>query len=102
MRVTTIQQGAGLSVYDYRCDAGPESKPFTEVHKLHSLAYVGRGSLGCRTLGAVHEFVAGAMIVGRLGQEFMATHDHHACMDECLSVKMSPEVADSLGAGWGA
>ena len=86
-----------MSVYDYRCDAGPADKPFVEVHRLHSLSYVRRGSFGCRTLGASHELVAGAVLVGRPGQEYMATHEHHGCGDECLSVKLSAELAELLG-----
>ena len=86
-----------MSVYDYRCDAGPADQPFVEVHRRHSLSYVRRGSFGCRTLGASHELVAGAVLVGRPGQEYMATHEHHGCGDECLSVKLSAELAELLG-----
>jgi len=99
MQATTIHQSPNLSVYDFRCTAGPGDKPFVEVHRSHSLAYVRRGSFGCRTLGQSHELVAGAVMVGRPGQEYTATHEHHGCGDECLSVKLSPELAESLGAG---
>jgi len=88
-----------LSIYDARCDARPGEKPYVEVYRRHSLAFVRRGSFGCRTLGASHELVAGAVLVGRPGQEYMATHEHHACGDECLSLKLAPELAESLGAG---
>jgi AraC-like DNA-binding protein len=99
MQVTTVLESPNLSIYDYRCDAGPHDRPFVEVHGRHSLSFVRRGSFGCRTLGATHELVAGAVMVGRPGQEYMATHEHHGCGDECLSVKLSPEFAESLGAG---
>lgn len=99
MQVATIHQSPNFSIYDCRCDAGPHDKPFVEVHARHSLSFVRRGSFGCRTLGAMHELVAGAVMVGRPGQEYVATHEHHGCGDECLSVKLSPEFADSLGAG---
>ncbi len=99
MKVTTIHEGPSLSVYDARCDAGPGEKPFVEVYRRHSLAFVRRGSFGCRTLGASHELVAGAVLVGRPGQEYVATHEHHACGDECLSLKLEPGLAESLGAG---
>ncbi|HUJ86663.1 MAG TPA: AraC family transcriptional regulator [Burkholderiales bacterium] len=104
MRVTTIHEGPGLSVYDARCDARPGEKSFVEVYRRHSLAFVRRGSFGCRTLGAWHELVAGAVLVGRPGQEYVATHEHHASGDECLSIKLEPELAESLEAGeraWG-
>jgi AraC family transcriptional regulator len=99
MRVTTIHEGPGLSIYDARCDAKPGEKPCVEVYRRHSLAFVRRGSFGCRTLGASHELVAGAVLVGRPGQEYVATHEHHACGDECLSLMLAPELAESLGAG---
>ncbi len=97
MQATKVFEGESVSVYDYRCSAGPADEPFVEVHLRHSLSYVRRGSFGCRTLGASHELVAGAVMVGRPGQEYMATHEHHGCGDECLSIKLSPELADSLG-----
>jgi AraC family transcriptional regulator len=99
MRVTMIHEGPGLSIYDARCDAGPGERPGVEVFRRHSLAFVRRGSFGCLTLGASHELVAGSVLVGRPGQEYTATHEHHACGDECLSLKLAPELAESLGAG---
>jgi hypothetical protein len=49
MQVTTVHESPNLSIYDYRCDAGPHDKPFVEVHGRHSLSFVRRGSFGCRT-----------------------------------------------------
>ena len=97
MQATTLYDGEALSVYAYRCNAGPADRSFVEVHERYSLSYVRRGSFGCRTLGAEHELVAGAVVVGRPGREYVATHAHHCRGDECLSVKFSPELARSLG-----
>jgi len=97
MQATTLYEGEALSVYSYRCSAGPADRPFAEVHQRHSLSYVRRGSFGCRTLGAEHELTAGAVMIGRPGREYVATHAHHCGGDECLSVKLSPELAESLG-----
>ena len=97
MQATTLFEGAALSVCGFRCSAGPADRPFAEVHRRHSLSYVRRGSFGCRTLGAEHELVAGAVMVGRPGQEYTATHEHHGCGDECLSVMLSPELAEFFG-----
>jgi AraC family transcriptional regulator len=96
MQATTLCAGEALSVHAYRCTAGPADKPFVEVHRAHSLSYVRGGSFGCRTLGAEHEFVTGAVMVGRPGQEYMATHEHHECGDECLSIMVSQEFAERL------
>ena len=97
MQATTLYEGESLSVYRIVCDAGPADRPFVEMHRRHSLSFVRRGSFGCRTLGRTHELVAGSVMVGQPEREYMATHEHHGCGDECLSVKLSPELADSLG-----
>jgi len=97
MQATTLFEGESLSVYHFRCDAGPAARPFAEVHRRHSLSFVRRGSFGCRTLGRTHELVAGAVMVGRPEREYVAIHEHHHCGDECLSVKLAPALADSLG-----
>lgn len=98
MQATTLFEGDSLSVYRFVCDRGPADRPFTEVHARHSLSYVRRGSFGCRTRGVEHELVPGAVMVGRPGREYTATHEHHGCGDECLSIKLAPALADSLGA----
>src|SRR5262249_7136462 len=96
MQATTLYDRGGLSIYRYRCTAGPGDRPFSEMHARHSLSYVASGSFGCRTLGGAHELVAGAVMVGKPGRESTATHEHHGCGDECLSVKFSPEHAESV------
>ncbi len=52
-----------------------------------------RGSFGCRTLGASHELVAGAVMVDRPGQEYMATHEHHACGDAHVALRAASRAA---------
>jgi AraC-like DNA-binding protein len=96
MQATTLFEGDSLSVYYYRCTSGPADKPFAEVHRRHSISYVRHGSFGYHTQGRLHELVAGAVLVGRPGQEYTATHEHHGCGDQCLSVKFSPEFADEV------
>jgi AraC family transcriptional regulator len=100
MQATTLFESESLSVYGYRCNAGPADRPFAEMHVRHSLSYVRRGSFGCRTLGREHELVAGAVMVGQPGREYTATHEHHGCGDECLSVKLAPELAASFDKLW--
>ena len=97
MQATTLYEGEALSVYRFACDRGPADRPFAEMHRRHSLSFVRRGSFGCRTLGRTHDLVVGAVMVGRPDQEYMATHEHHGCGDECLSIKLSPALAEELG-----
>jgi len=86
-----------VSVVDYRCSAGPDEKPFTEVHRGYSVSYVRKGSFGYRTRGNSYELVAGSVLIGRPGDEFMCTHDHHVCGDECLAFHLDAEVVEAIG-----
>jgi AraC-like DNA-binding protein len=97
MTATTIWQNGAICVYDYRCTAGPGSKPFVEQHTSHSIAYVRKGSFGCTKRGRSFELVAGSLMVGHPGDEYVCTHDHHVCGDECLSFFLSPELVDEIG-----
>jgi AraC-like DNA-binding protein len=96
MTAQTILHNGLLTVVDYRCSAGPADRPFVEQHKGYSLSYVRSGSFGCRAQGREFELVAGAVMVGRPGDEYMCTHDH-VRGDECLSFQFAPELIDRLG-----
>ena len=92
-----LLQREALSVFDCRCTCGPDDAPFVELHESYSLSYVRRGSFGYRVRGHSYEMVAGSFVVGRLGDEYVCTHDHHVCGDECLSFQFSPAVAEAIG-----
>lgn len=98
MLTRNVLRDGSVSVVDYRCTAGPAEKPFTEVHRGHSVSYVRKGSFGYRTRGRSFELVAGSVLVGRPGDEFMCTHDHHVCGDECLAFHLDAEAVDAIGA----
>lgn len=97
MHVTSLLQGP-LTVVDYRCESGPGDVAFVELHERHSLAYVRRGSFGYQARGRSYELVAGSVLVGRPGDEYLCSHDHHLCGDECLSFHFAPELAEELAA----
>ncbi len=97
MSATTISESELLSVTDYQCSCGPGDTPFTEVHGGFSVAYVRRGSFGYQVGSKAFEFVAGSTLVGRQGDEYVCTHDHHLGGDECLSLQLSPAALSSLG-----
>ncbi|HEY2775273.1 MAG TPA: AraC family transcriptional regulator [Candidatus Binatia bacterium] len=97
MGIRTVHDSPFLKVQDYQCDLGPEDRASVEIHKGFSIAYVREGSFGYRCGGRHHELVAGSLLVGHPGDEFVCTHDHvHG--DRCLSVHFDPEAAESLGA----
>jgi AraC-like DNA-binding protein len=96
MPATTILQSESMSVVDYRCNAGPTDRPFVEMHDSYSVSYVRKGSFGCHTRGKSFELVAGSFMIGYPGDEFVCTHDHHVCGDECLSFHLAPEFVDTV------
>jgi len=96
MTATTLLQRGSICVSDFRCSAGPDDKPFVEQHHRHSVSYVRKGSFGCRTRGKSFELVAGSILVGHPGDEYLCTHDH-VCGDECLSFFLSPELVEAIG-----
>jgi AraC-like DNA-binding protein len=93
--VRTLLRGP-VSVHEYRCTAGPHDRPFAECHGGWSVSYVQRGSFGCRSLGANHELVPGSVLLGRPGDEYVCTHDHHDGGDECLAFFFAPELVDEI------
>jgi AraC-like DNA-binding protein len=96
MTSTTLLQRQSISVSDFRCSAGPDDTPFVERYGCHSVSYVRKGSFGCSTRGRFFELVAGSILVGHPGDEFICTHDH-VCGDECLSFFLSPELVEAIG-----
>jgi AraC family transcriptional regulator len=92
----TLLQGA-ISVADIRCSGGPADTPFVEQHgSSFSIAYVRQGSFGYRARGRSFDLVAGSMMVGYPGDEFVCTHEY-VIGDACLSFALTPALADSLG-----
>ena len=97
MPVATALKNGALRVIDYRCSAGPRDRPFVEQHRSFSISYVRRGSFGCVTRGRSFELVAGSFLLGRPGDEYLCTHEHHSHGDECLSFHFDAALLDTLG-----
>ncbi|HMI14868.1 MAG TPA: AraC family transcriptional regulator, partial [Bradyrhizobium sp.] len=96
MTATTLLQRQSITVSDFRCSAGPDDTPFAEQHTCHSISYVRKGSFGCHSRGRFFELVAGSILVGHPGDEYVCTHDH-VCGDECLSFFLTPELVEAIG-----
>jgi AraC-like DNA-binding protein len=94
---TTLLEHRSISVSDFRCTAGPDEKPFTEQFDCHSVSYVRKGSFGCQSRGRSFDLVTGSVLVGFPGDEYVCTHDHHICGDECLSFFLEPELVETIG-----
>jgi len=87
-----------MTVSDFRCTAVPGDKPFVELHGCHSISFVRKGSFGYQSRGKSHELVAGSLLIGSPGTEFVCTHDH-VCGDECLSFFFEPELVETISEG---
>jgi AraC-like DNA-binding protein len=94
---TQLLKRGPVTVIDYRCRAGAGSAPYAEQHGCASVSYVRAGTFGYHSRGRSFDLVAGAVLVGRAGDEFVCTHDHHGGGDECLSFHLAPEAVDELG-----
>lgn len=96
MTATYLFRSKNLTVFDYRCEAKIGDKPFAEMHGAYSVAYVRKGSFGYHAQGQAYDLVAGSVLAGRSGDEYVCSHDHtHG--DECLSFQFAPELIDELG-----
>ena len=96
MAATSVFSTPAISVVDYRCEARPEDAPFVEVHNSFSIAYVRKGTFGCCARGRAFELVAGSILVGNPGDEYICTHEHRGG-DECLSFHLSPASVEGIG-----
>lgn len=93
--VRSLHRGA-VAVAEYACGADAPAAPVTEVHAAWSISYVRRGSFGCTCRGRRHELVPGSILVGRPGDEYVCSHEHHHGGDVCLAFFFAPEVADEV------
>jgi AraC-like DNA-binding protein len=96
MPTTTLAESASIRVDDYRCTVAPHEAPYTELHRGFSVSYVRKGSFGYRVRGASHELVAGSILIGRPGDEYVCSHEH-AVGDECLSFHLASETVEAIG-----
>jgi len=95
MAATVLRRGS-ITVTDYRCSVGPADEPFVELHGGFTLSYVRKGSFGYRTRGRAFDLVAGSILVGLPGDEYVCTHEH-AHGDECLSFDLAPALVEAIG-----
>jgi AraC-like DNA-binding protein len=96
MIAPSVFRREGVSVIDYRCAAGPKDTPFVEFHRDFSVSYVRKGSFGCRARGRWFELVAGSILVGHPGDEYVCTHEYGGG-DECLSFHFAPALVEAIG-----
>jgi AraC-like DNA-binding protein len=97
MTATTIFETADLRVAQFHCQAGPADIPYTETHGSFSMAFVRRGSFGYQHRGRLFDLVAGSVLLGQPGDDYVCTHEHHECGDACLIFRLSAGLAEMVG-----
>jgi AraC family transcriptional regulator len=86
-----------ISVAEIRCTGSPEDRAYPEQHgSSFSIAYVRQGSFGYRVRGRSFDLVAGSMMLGYPGDEFVCTHEY-VVGDVCLSFALAPALVETLG-----
>ena len=98
LTITPLVRGP-VSAAAYICSAGPAERPFAEQHAAWSVSYVQSGSFGCTCRGRQFELMPGSVLLGRPGDEYICTHDHHRGGDQCLAFFIDEAVADEIGGG---
>ena len=97
MAITTLLDDTMLSAIDYRCEAHRGDKPFAELHGGFDLAYVREGSFSYHARGETYELVAGSVLIGHRGDEYVCSHDHARGSDRCLSFQFDPALLETIG-----
>jgi AraC-like DNA-binding protein len=96
LQATTLLDGP-ISAASIRCTGGPADRPYPERHgSSFSIAYVRQGSFGYRVGGASFDLVAGSMMVGYPGDEFVCSHEY-VVGDVCLSFALAPALIETFG-----
>jgi len=93
----TLHASRPISVVAVRCTARAGETPFAEVHTRHSIALVRRGNFAYRCCGRLFEMVAGSVLVGAPGAEYVCSHEHLDGGDDCLVFQPDPALIESLG-----
>jgi AraC-like DNA-binding protein len=96
-----LAQGAGWSVTDIVCTAGPEDRPFEEQHRNVCIAVVAAGSFQYRSRAGRVLLAPGSLLLGNAGQAYQCGHEH-AKGDRCISFSYTPEYFERLTADAGA
>jgi AraC family transcriptional regulator len=88
---TTLSRHASLSVVDFRCNSRVAG-----LHDAPSISYVRRGSLAYRAGARAFQLVAGSILVGCPGVDYVCTHDRGGS-GECISFRFAPALIDVIG-----
>ncbi|NMD08239.1 MAG: helix-turn-helix transcriptional regulator, partial [Phyllobacteriaceae bacterium] len=95
--VQPLASGAGWSVNEFRCVAGPGEPVFEERHDGFSIAAVVEGTFTYRGETGRAVLTPGALLLGNNGACYACGHDHSRG-DLCVSLNVSAEVFAEVAA----
>jgi AraC-like DNA-binding protein len=98
---TPVAHGAGWSVEDVVCTAGPADRPFEEQHSAVSIGLVVAGSFQYRSAAGRVLMTPGSVLLGNPGHCFECGHDH-ASGDRCIAFRYAPDFFAQVAADAGA
>ena len=97
LQVHALASGAGWSVSDVVCTAGPHDPPFEERHHAACIAAVTQGTFQYRSRRGSAVLAPGSVLLGNEGACFECGHEH-ATGDRCLSFHFAPDHLEEVAA----
>ena len=95
LQVHALASGAGWSVSDVVCTAGPHDPPFEERHHAACIAAVTQGTFQYRSRRGSAVLAPGSVLLGNEGTCFECGHEH-ASGDRCLAFHFAPEHLEAI------
>lgn len=92
-----LASGPGWQVNDVVCTAGPQDRPFEELHGAMCIAAVMQGSFRYRTTQGAAVLAPGALLLGNAGHCFECGHEHGGG-DRCLAFHFAPDRVEAVAA----
>lgn len=89
--------GDGWRLTEFRCEAGPQDRPFEERHGRFSIAAVASGSFTYRGSHGAALLHPGALMLGNAGACFQCGHEH-GTGDHCFALQIAPAYFEEAAA----
>jgi AraC family transcriptional regulator len=89
--------GQGWRVSEVICHAGPQDRPFEELHTSVSIAAVVAGSFNYRCAEGAALLAPGSLLLGNAGGCFQCGHEH-STGDRCLAFHYHPDFFAEIAA----
>ena len=93
--IRMLTSGAGWSVSDIVCAAGPGDRPFEERYADACIAIVSEGTFQCRSTRGAALLAPSAILLGNTGECFECGHEH-GVGDRCLAFHYAPDDLETV------